>query len=184
MFGAHGRGGKNIFYEEAVRVPFLIRWPGKIQQNAATDVCLNTCDIMPTLLSLMGMPVPSEVEGTDLSFSALGEDGQEPEAAFLQGTGATAAWADGHEWRALRSKQYTYAVYRVDRKELLFDNQADPFQLNNLADNDAYRDVLDRFRVMLEQTMKRHGDTFESCSWYRDHWTEDRMIVRTATLHS
>ncbi|UVI33241.1 sulfatase family protein [Paenibacillus spongiae] len=184
MFGAHGRGGKNIFYEEAVRVPFLIRWPHKIRQSATTDVCLNTCDIMPTLLSLMGMPVPSEVEGSDLSFAALGEDGQEPEAAFLQGTGATAAWSDGHEWRALRSKRYTYAIYRIDRKELLFDNKADPFQLNNLAENDAYRDVLDRFRDMLEHKMKQHGDTFESCSWYRDHWTEDRKIVRTATIHS
>ncbi|MCQ6562884.1 sulfatase family protein [Paenibacillus mendelii] len=184
MFGAHGRGGKNIFYEEAVRVPFLIRWPQKIEEGSTTDVCLNTCDIMPTLLSLLELPIPSEVEGTDLSFAALGKDGLEPEAAFLQGTGATADWSDGHEWRALRSKRYTYAIYRVDRHEYLFDNQADPYQLTNLVDHDDYLDVLTRFRDMLEQKMQQHGDTFESCSWYRDHWTEDRRIVRTATLDS
>lgn len=183
MFGAHGRGGKNIFYEEAVRVPFLIRWPNRIPQGEETDVCLNTCDIMPTLLSLMELPVPEEVEGTDLSFAALGGSGIEPEAAFLQGTGATANWSDGHEWRALRSKRFTYAVYRTDRKEWLFDNKADPFQRNNLADNGDYRDVLNRFRDMLDRKMKQYGDTFESCSWYRDHWTENRNIVRTATLN-
>ena len=43
--------------------------------------------------------------------------------------GTTAAWVDGHEWRALRSKRYTYALYRADRSELLFDNQADPYQM-------------------------------------------------------
>lgn len=61
LFGAHGRRAKNIFYEEAVRVPFLVRYPGKLQ-NGERDVCLNTVDIMPTLLSMMGMKddIPEE----------------------------------------------------------------------------------------------------------------------------
>ncbi|MBD2867179.1 sulfatase family protein [Paenibacillus arenilitoris] len=182
LFGAHGRKGKNIFYEEAIRVPFLVRKPGLTPIGAETDVCLNTCDIMPTLLTMLGLPVPSEVEGMDLSPFALGGGGPEPEAAFLQGTGATADWADGHEWRAVRDKRYTYAVYRSDRKELLFDHAADPLQQHNLADDSRYGDILGRFRELLECKMKQVGDTFESCTWYRDNWTEDRRILRTATL--
>ncbi|NBD24549.1 sulfatase family protein [Paenibacillus glycinis] len=182
LFGAHGRKGKNIFYEEAVRVPFLVRQPARIPQGAATDVCLNTCDIMPTVLSLLDLPVPDEAEDMDLSPFALGEDGEEPEAAFLQGTGATADWADGHEWRALRDKRYTYAIYRDDRQELLFDHEADPHQLRDLAGDPRYGAELDRFRELLARRMSRIGDTFERCTWYRDHWTEDRRIVRTATL--
>jgi arylsulfatase A-like enzyme len=183
MFGAHGRKGKNIFYEEAIRVPFLLRWPGHAPEGTKTDVCLNTCDLMPTLLTLLGLPVPGEVEGVDLSPFALGKPGPEPEAALLQGTGATARWDDGHEWRALRDKQYTYAVYRVDRKELLFDHQADPYQMRNLADDPQYVEVMSRFRAMLADRLAEINDTFESCTWYRDHWTEDRLILRTATLH-
>jgi arylsulfatase A-like enzyme len=184
MFGAHGRKGKNIFYEEAIRVPFLLRWPGHAPEGTKTDVCLNTCDLMPTLLTLLGLPVPGEVEGVDLSPFALGKPGPEPEAALLQGTGATARWDDGHEWRALRDKQYTYAVYRVDRKELLFDHQADPYQMRNLADDPQYAQVMSRFRAMLADRLAEINDTFESCTWYRDHWTEDRLILRTATLHA
>jgi arylsulfatase A-like enzyme len=67
MFGAHGRVQKNIFWEEALRVPFLIRWPGRVPAGQASDVCLNTPDIMPTLLSLVGAEIPSSVEGSDLS---------------------------------------------------------------------------------------------------------------------
>src|SRR5690606_6676716 len=67
MFGAQGRRAKNIFYEEAVRVPFLLRYPGRHEPGQVTDVCLNTPDIMPTLLGLMGLDIPDTVEGMDLS---------------------------------------------------------------------------------------------------------------------
>lgn len=54
LFGAHGRRAKNIFYEEAVRVPFLIKWDGYLEEGAKRDFVLNTVDIMPSLLSMMG----------------------------------------------------------------------------------------------------------------------------------
>ena len=47
MFGAQGRRAKNIFYEESVRVPFLLRWDGRLEAGTKTDACLNTPDIMP-----------------------------------------------------------------------------------------------------------------------------------------
>jgi len=181
MFGAQGRRAKNVFYDEAVRVPFLMRWPGHIPAGSASDACLNTPDIMPTLLSLLGLPVPEGVEGVDLAHCALGQPGPEPEAAWMQCTGATAIFQDGHEWRALRDKRYTYALYRSDRSEHLYDNESDPYQTRNLASDPAHRDVLARFRSMLGDRMSSLNDTFEACTWYRDHWTEDRMILRTAT---
>jgi arylsulfatase A-like enzyme len=177
MFGAQGRRAKNIFYEEAVRVPFLMRWPGRIPAGATSDACLNTPDIMPTVLGLAGLPVPANVEGVDLSHCALGKPGPEPGAALMENTGACAAWEDGYEWRALRSKQYTYAIYRKDRKELLFDNLKDPYQLHNLADSPGQEQTLNHFRAMLKARMTELDDTFEASTWYRDHWVKDRIIT-------
>jgi len=178
MMGAQGRRAKNIFYEEAVRVPFVVRWPGRTPAGRSSDACLNTPDIMPTLLSMAGLPVPRKVEGMDLSHCAFGQPGPEPEAAFMQNTGACAVWEDGHEWRALRSKQYTYAIYRKDRKELLFDNLADPYQLHDLAECPEHTAILNHFRALLRKRMKELDDTFEASTWYRDHWTKNRMITR------
>lgn len=180
MFGAQGRRAKNIFYEEAARVPLLARWSGTIPARTVSDACISTVDVMPTLLGLMGLPIPAEVEGMDLSHCARRESGPEPEAALLQNTGACAAWEDGHEWRALRDTRYTYSVYRVDKAERLFDNMADPYQMKNLADDPAHRATLGRFREMLAARMKSLNDTFEPCTWYRDHWTKDRIILRSA----
>jgi arylsulfatase A-like enzyme len=182
LFGAHGRRAKNIFYEEAVRVPFLLRWPGHVPAGQVSDACLNTPDIMPTLLGLLGLPIPAEAEGMDLSPCALGQDGPEPDAAFMQGTGATAIFQDGHEWRALRDKRYTYAVYRVDGSELLFDHQSDPCQVRNMASDPGYAGTSGRYREMLVARMAALNDTFAPCTWYRDRWTQDRVIVRTATM--
>jgi arylsulfatase A-like enzyme len=181
MFGAHGRRAKNIFYEEAARIPFLIRQPNKIRAGTVSDACISTVDIMPTILSLMGLQMPEGIEGMDLSLCAIGGGGAEPQAAFLENTGACAAWEDGHEWRALRDKQYTYAIYRVDKSELLFDNKNDPYQMKNLASNAKYNKTLERFRGMLARKMESLNDTFEKCTWYRDNWTDgNRNIIRTA----
>jgi arylsulfatase A-like enzyme len=177
MFGAQGRRAKNIFYEEAVRVPFLMRWPGRIPAGTTSDACLNTPDIMPTLLGMAGLPIPAKVEGADLSHCAFGLPGPEPEAAFMENTGACAAWEDGYEWRALRSKQYTYALYRKDRKELLFDNLKDPYQLHSLAGSAADQETLNHFRALLKARMAELDDTFEASTWYRDHWVKDRVIT-------
>ncbi len=180
MFGAQGRRAKNIFYEEAARIPFLVRWNGSIPAGIISHACLSTVDIMPTILSLMGLEAPAEAEGMDLSHCAMDKTGMEPEAAFLQNTGACAAWEDGHEWRALRDKQYTYAVYRVDRSELLFHNANDPYQMKNLADDPEHQGTMDHFRQMLTKKMESLNDNFAPCTWYRDNWICDRLILRGA----
>ena len=180
MFGSQGRMKKNIFYEEAARIPFLVGWPAKIKPKTSTDVCLGTIDITPTLLGMMDLPIPKKAEGMDLSHCALGAKGPEPEAAFGQNTGACAAWENGHEWRALRDKRYTYAVYRKPRKELLFDNHNDPYQMKDLAGDPGHKETMDRFRAMLAEKMKSLDDTFPQSTWYRDNWTKNRIILRGA----
>ncbi len=180
MFGQNARVFKLTFYDPAVRVPFLIRWPAHIPAGAASDACMGTVDIMPTLLGLMALPIPKEVDGMDLSRQALGRGGPEPEAALLQGMGHTFLWKDGFEWRAVRDKRYTYAVYRSDRSELLFDNVADPRQSRNLAKESAQRAALTRLRDVLARKMAAINDTFETCTWYRDQWTKDRCVLRGA----
>jgi arylsulfatase A-like enzyme len=181
MFGAHGRRAKYIFYEEAARVPFLMRWPGNIPAKSVSDALLGTPDIMPTLLSLLNLPIPRAVEGVDLSRHALGQGGAQPEAAHLQGMGTTAAWTDGTEWRAMRDHEYTYAKYRKDGSELLFHHRRDPFQMRNLADEKSAAALLREYRERSARWRKERNDTFEACTWYRDHWTQDRNITSSGT---
>jgi len=181
LFGAHGRRAKNIFYEEAVRVPFLMKWGQNIPVGT-NDVCLNTVDIMPTLLSMMGMGdcIPEEVEGHDLSECILGDEkAYQPEGALMMGTGATAAWEDGHEWRAFRTKKYTYATYLVDGSELFFDNESDPLQMHDLSKDPAYKADFECVKALMHAEMERVNDKFHPSSYYQDNWVENRIIYKT-----
>jgi arylsulfatase A-like enzyme len=110
-------------------VPFLIRWPGVIPPRR-DNLLLSVPDIMPTLLALTGSStaeIPPEVEGTDYS------------ALFRGGTQARPASAlyFQHERneRGVRTARYTMAVTgnRKPPRTLLFDNDADPYQLHDLA---------------------------------------------------
>ncbi len=180
LFGAHGRRAKNIFYEEAVRVPFLVKWEGHLK-GAKRDFVFNTVDVMPTLLSMMELPVPEEVEGSDYSACLAGTEDTE-EGALMMCTGPTAIFGDGNEWRAYRTKQYTYGVFKSDGLELLFDNLADPYQMRNLAEESDYSTLKEELKQKMWKKMNEIGDSFENNSYYEKNWVKDRKIVRTATL--
>ena len=178
MFGSHGRRGKLTFYEESCRVPFLLRWPGHVP-TGKNEALLTTPDLMPTLLSLMKLPCPDGVEGVDASAALLGEsDG--PEFAMLQGMGATAAWDDGSEWRSVRNRDFTYAIYHADGRELLFNHRIDPLQLRDLSTDAGHGATLSHLRSQLQGWMREHNDEFHACSWYEHRWTRDRNITATA----
>jgi len=181
LFGAHGRRAKNIFYEEAVRVPFLIKWKGKLEENVKRDFVFNTVDIMPSLLNMMGLPVPVEVEGNNLSACIKGRMDSE-DGALMMCTGPTATFGDGNEWRAYRTKQFTYAVFKSDGQEFLFDNIQDPFQMKNLIEDPVYKETGKMLKEKMYGKMQEIGDTFENNTWYEMHWIEERRIKRTATL--
>ena len=181
LFGAHGRRAKNIFYDEAARVPFLMRWKSVLDEGGVSDICFNTVDIMPTLLSLMDLGIPKEVEGFNFKDALRGKAGTaEPEGALMMGTGATAIFEDGHEWRAFRTKRYTYAQYLSDTSELLFDNIKDPLQMKNLVSDPAYAGTRQELQRAMLNKMGEIEDSFEPCSWYEKNWIKDRLILKTA----
>lgn len=181
MFASQGRMYKLTFYDEAARIPFLIRYP-KLQTQGESDVCLNTPDIAPSLLGLMGLnkEIPQEMEGQDLSFILRHEEGEEPPFAFLQGMGHTYQWKDGYEWRAIRDKRFTYAKYLRDGSELLFDREKDPYMIQNVIDQKEYKLTLKRLQEEMSGKMKDLNDEFKPCTWYREHWMYKNYSIKAA----
>jgi N-sulfoglucosamine sulfohydrolase len=66
FFGDHGRGlprGKRWLYDSGIRVPLIVRWPGKIQPGAVREDLVCFLDLAPTILSLTSVGVPKELQG-------------------------------------------------------------------------------------------------------------------------
>ncbi len=138
MLGSHGLGSKRQPYEESIRVPFLVRWPGAIPAGKTVDRLFGAVDIMPTVCGLAGVPVPESCQGQDFSEAILGEGGPVPESQFIMHISKeNASSGNNHPaplFRGVRTPRYTYAVY-PDRPWCLYDNEQDPFQLDNLIDD-------------------------------------------------
>ncbi len=158
MLGAHGLQRKQKPWDESIMVPWVMRWPGELPRGLRTDTLLNSPDVMPTLLSLMGVEIPDTVQGSDLSGAARGSGGFEPTSAYI--ANPMPFPGDHHEtgpWRGVRTKTHTY-VEDEHGPWLLYDNGADPWQQTNLIGAPESEDVRRRLAVELAAWMQRIGD--------------------------
>jgi arylsulfatase A-like enzyme len=69
------RGGKATMYEGGIRIPCVVVWPGVTEPGTRTDAPIQSTDFYPTLLGLLGIPIPEghAVDGTDISPLLHGE---------------------------------------------------------------------------------------------------------------
>ena len=58
MLGDHGLSQKNCPYEPSVRVPLLLRWPGRTRAGATCDDPVGLTDVLPTLVAELGLGLP------------------------------------------------------------------------------------------------------------------------------
>ncbi len=150
MMGSHSLMYKGLWYDECYKVPFIIRYPGKITAGAQ-DFFLNPPDIMPTLLDLCGMgdKIPNDLEGHSMAAALLGGDASNGEEGYYINCGVNA--------RGLRTKDYAFAVVRNRHEKeryVLYDMQKDPYQMCNIADQnpELVQQLRGRLQIWLEKT--------------------------------
>ena len=174
MMGSHHRlpWTKQLFWDEACRVPFLLRYP------LITDNCenrqlmtpLGTVDIMPTLISLCGLSVPYTVEGGHLSDCVRNQVEIENHSALYMSVApfAERCYLDP-QYRAVRTSRYTWVQTSIS-DFYLFDDVADPYQLNNLANEKSGSDIRKKLELELSRLLKKNGDPFREKSYYLEKW--------------
>jgi arylsulfatase A-like enzyme len=160
MLGSHRMASKQLPYEESIHVPFVVRYPEAIPQQTRSDALLSPIDVLPTLCSLADIEYPS-VDGRDLAPALRGEDHDGRTAVPLMKMlpGGNPWMANGvTPWRGVRTKRYTYARLQDRGPWLLFDNVADPYQCENLIDDPAHADVVDRLESRLQELLAAADD--------------------------
>ncbi len=173
MLGSQSAWKKQQPWDESILVPFLLRWPGRLGKKGRTlDMPINTPDIMPTLLGLCGMDVPATVEGEDFSKVLTGAAKPDNEAALISCPSPFGQWTrkvGGREYRGIRTRRYTY-VRDLNGPWLLYDNQRDPHQLENLCGKEAYRDLQVRLEAILSEKLEGTKDAFWAGPAYIEKW--------------
>jgi arylsulfatase A-like enzyme len=179
--GTHGEGfwGKKAPWEENVKVPFIIHWPGVFEGGTRQDTLTAPVDLLPTFCSLCDIPIPRTVEGRDLSGAwqgraqAFEQDG----VLMMNFLKLYDRVLDGWEWRGVRTKTHSYAKF-LDGTELLFDLTKDPCQKDNLVDRET--ELLASMRAQLIELMALRGDQLQPASAYKGWFDEQRRVIANA----
>ena len=173
LLGSHGGFNKQQPYDESIRVPLLLRWPKAFgDRGRRLEAPINSEDIMPTLLGLCGVPVPKTVEGLDYSRYLRGGKDPSDGAALIASLAPFGQWErrhGGREYRGIRTRRYTYVQDRTG-PWLLFDNQADPFQMHNLVDQPDRARLLKTLDATLARKLRKSGDEFLPADAYTKKW--------------
>ncbi len=171
MLGSQGEQRKQRPYDEAILVPFVLRWPSLGGAPRAIATPIGTPDIMPTLLGLCGIGIPGTVEGRD--FSAHLRGGPAPDDAALIACytpfGEWTRTRGGRAYRGVRTARHTY-VRSLDGPWLLFDNQADPYQMQNRCDAPAFAAVRQELEAALQRKLRESRDEFLPGAHYLQQW--------------
>jgi arylsulfatase A-like enzyme len=129
-FGSSGglRGYKGSFYEGGLRVPFLVRWPGRVAPGSTTDHVIGFQDILPTLCEMTGAATPSEIDGISFVPALSGSTPQDDHIGLYweypagnRGIGRAARMG---RWKA---------VQQAGREVELYDLAGDPAETTNVA---------------------------------------------------
>jgi arylsulfatase A-like enzyme len=161
MLFSQGLEGKLYPWDESIRIPLLMRYPRKMGGRRITTP-MSTPDIMPTVLGLAGIAVPTGVQGID--FSTLLMSGSQPDAprsAFIDNPVSTFQLRQHgmDSYRGVRTERHTY-VRAIEGPWLLYDNQQDPFQKHNLIGTPAEAQLRPALDAELAMWLKRLDDKF------------------------
>jgi arylsulfatase A-like enzyme len=130
MLGNHDAYFKSQPWRESVGIPLLMRWPQHIPAGRVTNGSISIVDMMPTLLSLTGTPIPSGVQGVDLSHFVKGDESAAAESVFINFL-AKVKIIPQPPFRGVVTRTHTYAETE-EGPWLMYDDEKDFFQQNNL----------------------------------------------------
>ena len=158
FYGEHGLSvERRLAYEEAIRIPLLIRWPATVKPGVRESSHVLTVDLAPTLLAACGTNFPHVVEGRSFVPLLHGQP-REPRTPFLIEHASDDVFprTRGLGYDAVRTHRYKLIRYREPPGfEELYDLRTDPYERKNWAREPAAQATLHELEKTLEQ-LKKH----------------------------
>ena len=175
MCGSHRMVDKHyVMYDDIVKVPLAIRWPGQIEQGMVCHEFINHfLDIPPTILEILGIPSPDFFHGKSMS-SIL--KGIKPENWRKE----IVATYNGQQFglytqRMIRTQRWKYIWNTTDVDEL-YDLEKDPYELENRIYDPNCKDLIAGLRRRLYDILLNEGDDLVKSEWMRRQLLDNKII--------
>jgi arylsulfatase A-like enzyme len=156
FLGDHGWFDKRWMYEESLRTPLLVRWPGVVKAGSTNSQLVMNLDFAQTFLAIANVPADQEMQG--ISFLPLLKGSNRPlrDAIYYQYF-EYPGWHMVQRQYGVRDMRYKLIHYYEAGKWELFDLERDPHELRNVYDERGYGDVVRRMERKLAKLRSQYG---------------------------
>jgi len=161
FLGEHGWYDKRFMYEPSLKVPMVVRWPGRVEPGSTEEALVQNLDLAQTFLDVAGVQAPDRMQGRSL-------------LPLLEGQEA-AGWRDSIYYEYFEEGIHNVQPHqgvRTDRWKLmyfpgsgeweLYDLKTDPNEIRNLASDSTHAGQLDRMKSELDRLRAFYGVPGES----------------------
>jgi N-acetylglucosamine-6-sulfatase len=155
-YGEHGLGAeRRLAYEEASRIPLMIRYPEKIEAGTRPSELVLNIDLAPTLLEFAGVAPGDHIQGVSLLPVINGSAPDWRESILLEYYSDTVferIYQMGY--KAVRTDRYKYIQYQdLDDMDELYDLAYDPYELTNIIGDPEASTILENMKSELHKQL-------------------------------
>ena len=156
-YGEHGLSAeRRLAYEEALRIPLMMRFPKRIPAGIRPGQMALSVDIAPTMLELAGASPRDNLHGMSLLPILEGEDPEWRSSFLVEYYSDTVFERIDHMgYKAVRTNRYKYIRYEdLENMDELYDLAGDPYELQNVIDDPRYSAVLGEMQAELNRLLE------------------------------
>jgi len=140
--GEHGFNDKRWGYEEAIRMPLLVKWKNRIKAGEKNNNMVLNLDLAQTILDILGINQPVDMQGKSFKNQLLGEKGKTRDSFYYRYYGGCGI--EPHY--GIRTEKYKLLYFENSAFWELYDLKNDPVEMNNLYNIPKYSEVVSELK--------------------------------------
>jgi choline-sulfatase len=161
LLGQHGRFEKHCGFEPAVRVPLIVRLPGRTGAGTTASTMVQTIDLAPTILELCGITVPGRIQGKSFAPTLRNPRTPHRDHVVIEYSENAEAYIRTDRWKFIycagnreRKDGYVTANPTPGRTVRMYDVLEDPEELNDLSAKREHADPVEAFTRQLTEHLR------------------------------
>tara|TARA_B100000900_G_scaffold247694_1_gene210745 strand:- start:2682 stop:4265 length:1584 start_codon:yes stop_codon:yes gene_type:complete len=155
FIGEHGWFDKRFMYEESIRMPFVIKYPGIIKPNTVNDDIITNIDFAPTILEMADVKYPNSVQGKSFFKNLIKKRSNDWRQSMYYHYYEYPFYHHVQPHYGIRNERYKliHFYYDIDVWEL-YDLKNDPNELNNIISSKKHKKLINELKNELYELKK------------------------------
>jgi arylsulfatase A-like enzyme len=161
FLGDHGLYDKRFMYEESIRMPFLVRWPGVTKPGTVQIAMAINPDFAPTFMEAAGLPVPADMQGRSLVPLMKGDRPADWRTSWYYRYYHDPGDHNTHAHYGVRTETHKLIYFWKKDQWEMYDLVKDPDELHNLYNDPSQTDTAAKLKTEMYRLKKELQDTDE-----------------------